>query len=122
MRVLFCVVNVSFSVLAVYRADVLLSLKQAAQLLEEVSAELLVHLESKRLYFPRLFFLSDDQLLDVLSHTKLPEKVEPYLRSLFDGIAKVCLLSRCAAPLSVVFVSFRFKLVFVCVVFSLILA
>ncbi len=70
-------------------ADVVPNMKRAQQLLEEVGSELVLHLESKRHFFPRLFFLSDDQLLDVLSHTKAPERVQPHLRSLFDGITKV---------------------------------
>lgn len=56
---------------------------------EEIAVELALYLERKRMYFSRLYFLSDDQLLDVLSHTKSPEKVQPYLRCLFEGLYKV---------------------------------
>lgn len=70
-------------------SDISANLKLALSLLEDITSQLVTHLEKKRLCFPRLFFLSDDQLLDVLSYTKVPERVQPHLRSLFDGIARV---------------------------------
>ncbi|VEN40996.1 unnamed protein product, partial [Callosobruchus maculatus] len=50
---------------------------------------LAVYLETKRLAFPRFYFVSSADLLDVLSNGNQPELVVKHLTKLFDSIAKL---------------------------------
>ena len=49
------------------------------------------YLETKRLAFPRFYFVSSADLLDILSNGNEPEKVMKHLTKLFDSMAKLTL-------------------------------
>lgn len=57
--------------------------------LEMIQRALEKYLETKRHIFPRFYFISNDDMLEILGNAKKPEAVQPHFKKLFDNINKI---------------------------------
>eukprot|EP00928_Gymnodinium_smaydae_P068046 TRINITY_DN5109_c0_g4_i2.p1 TRINITY_DN5109_c0_g4~~TRINITY_DN5109_c0_g4_i2.p1 ORF type:complete len:3873 (+),score=1233.23 TRINITY_DN5109_c0_g4_i2:1305-11621(+) len=63
--------------------------KQNNETLDQIQKSLEDYLLSKCVAFPRFFFLSNDELLEILSQQRNPKAVQPHLRKCFDNLVKL---------------------------------
>ena len=64
-------------------------LKSQNEQLDIITRALQQFLETKRNAFPRFYFLSDDELLEILANSDDKTIVQKYFKALFDGIVKL---------------------------------
>lgn len=57
--------------------------------LEEIQKALDMYLETKRQLFPRFYFLSNDDVLEILGQSQNAEAMQPHLKKCFDNINKL---------------------------------
>lgn len=61
-------------------------LSEISAKLEEIQKALDMYLETKRQIFPRFYFLSNDDVLEILGQSQNPEAMLPHLKKCFDNI------------------------------------
>lgn len=69
--------------------DLLKTLKKNNQQLDEIMASLEAYLESKRIVFPRFYFLSNDELIEIIAHAQNARAVQPFMSKCFDAIWRI---------------------------------
>lgn len=57
--------------------------------LTEIEKSLYDYLETKRMAFPRFYFVSSNDLLDILSKGRHPKEIEEHFSKVFDNLVKV---------------------------------
>ncbi|XP_078053365.1 dynein heavy chain 2, axonemal kl-2 [Augochlora pura] len=54
--------------------------------LESMQRALEQYLETKRHVFPRFYFISNDDMLEILANSRKPELIQPHIKKLFENI------------------------------------
>lgn len=62
---------------------------QLDEKLEKIQRSLEDYLETKRQKFARFYFISSDDLLEILGQSREPENVQPHLKGMFEGMNKL---------------------------------
>jgi dynein heavy chain len=80
------IVNNPNAVEATCREGTLESLTAMDEKLAKIQKSLDQYLETKRQFFPRFYFLSNDDLLEILGQQKDPEQVQKHIKKCFVGV------------------------------------
>ncbi|KAH9593148.1 Dynein heavy chain region D6 P-loop domain [Trypanosoma melophagium] len=73
----------------VSQSDIVDRLKTILEQIERCQKSLIEYLEAKRESFPRFYFISDEDMLEILGHSKNPSVIQTHLKKLFMGIHSV---------------------------------
>ena len=66
--------------------DLFEKLENLSQLLEKIEKKMNDYLETKRSKFARFYFISNEELVEILSFSRQPELIERHLMKLFDNV------------------------------------
>ncbi|KAJ0403889.1 hypothetical protein ATCC90586_002605 [Pythium insidiosum] len=78
---------------ATQEEGVLPTLQQMEEKLDRIQKCLDQYLETKRMLFPRFYFLSNDDLLEILGHQKDPDQVQKHIKKCFEAIKTLVLIA-----------------------------
>ena len=67
--------------------------------LEGIQRALEKYLETKRHVFPRFYFISNEDLLEILANSRKPEMIQPHLKKLFSSILSLKMVKVCTTTL-----------------------
>jgi dynein heavy chain len=78
-------------VIKFYKANtpILDQLKNNNDILDSIQKKLEDYLENKRASFPRFYFLSNDELLEILAHSQELDIVQLHLKTCFDNLVRL---------------------------------
>lgn len=77
------------ALLACYAPNLIERLSEMNIQLEKIQKSLDMYLETKRQCFARFYFLSNDDLLEILGNAKNPSAIQPHLKKCFDNIHRL---------------------------------
>uniref|UniRef100_A0A667I5T2 Dynein axonemal heavy chain 14 n=1 Tax=Lynx canadensis TaxID=61383 RepID=A0A667I5T2_LYNCA len=83
-------------------AGVLETLQNCNLHLEHIMKSLEDYLETKRMIFPRFYFLSNTELLDIIANSRNPESLQPHLAKCFENIKRLLLWKQEIGPPAVI--------------------
>ncbi|XP_076026906.1 dynein axonemal heavy chain 2 [Genypterus blacodes] len=79
------------------------TLSQMSGKLEGIQKALELYLETKRQIFPRFYFLSSDDVLEILGQSQNPDAMQPHLKKCFDNIKSIEKVTRSTSDASGMF-------------------
>jgi len=70
-------------------ATLLDNLKNNNDILDDIQKKLEDYLENKRAAFPRFYFLSNDELLEILANSQNLDVIQQHLKTCFDNLVRL---------------------------------